>query len=57
MDPRFAAMFLLFAIGFVVFPVLVIRYRRLELRHRERMVAFDKGIPMPQETGEAAPTP
>ena len=29
MDPKFAAMFVLFAIGFVVFPTLVLRYRRL----------------------------
>jgi hypothetical protein len=56
MDPKFAAMFVLFAIAFVVFPTLVLRYRRLELRHQERMVAFDKGIPVPQETIGTPPT-
>jgi hypothetical protein len=56
MDPKFAAMFILFAIGFAVFPTLVLRYRRLELRHQERMVAFEKGIPVPAETIGAPPT-
>jgi hypothetical protein len=56
MDPKFAMMFALFAIAFVVFPTLVLRYRRLELRHQERMIAFDKGIPVPPETVGAPPT-
>ena len=47
MDPKSAALFVLFGLGLVVFPVLVLRYRRLELRHQERMVAFEKGVPVP----------
>ena len=49
MDPRAVAFILIFACGFVVLPALVLRYRRLELRHRERMVAFEKGIPIPPD--------
>jgi len=49
MDPKSAALFLIFACGLVVLPALVLRYRRLELRHQERMIAFDKGIPIPAD--------
>jgi hypothetical protein len=57
MDPRAVALILIFACAFVVMPSLVLRYRRLELRHRERMVAFDKGIPIPPDPPElSAPT-
>jgi len=53
MDPRAVVLLLIFACAFVVMPSLVLRYRRLELRHRERMVAFDKGIPIPPDPPEA----
>ena len=49
MDPKVVAFILIFACAFIVLPSLILRYRRLELRHQERMVAFDKGIPIPAD--------
>ena len=56
MDPKAVVFLVLFACAFVVMPSLVLRYRRLELRHRERMVAFDKGIPIPPDPPETGAT-
>lgn len=56
MDPKAVVFLFLFACAFVVMPSLILRYRRLELRHRERMVAFDKGIPIPPDPPETGAT-
>jgi hypothetical protein len=56
MDPKAAGFFVLFALFIVVFPTLVLRYRRLELRHQEKMAAFEKGAPVPLETADRPAT-
>jgi len=57
MNPQAVAFILIFACAFVVLPSLALRYKRLELRHKERMTAFEKGIPLPPDPVEAmAPT-
>jgi len=56
MDPKSAALFVLVILALIVVPTLILRYRRLDLRHRERMVAFDRGVPVPPETVGTPPT-
>jgi hypothetical protein len=36
---------------------LMLRYKRQELRHRERMAALEKGAPIPEEPPERPPVP
>ncbi len=36
---------------------LTLRYKRQELRHRERMTAIEKGAPIPEEPPERPPVP
>jgi hypothetical protein len=47
MNPLIAVFLLVVCLG-VVFPVMALRYRALELRHREKMEAFERGIPLPE---------
>jgi hypothetical protein len=44
------ALFFFFAIGLVgvIFYSLLLRYRRRELQHKERLAALEKGSPLPQ---------
>jgi hypothetical protein len=54
--PNAGAFFLIFIAAFVIMPILVVRYRRLELRHQERLIAMEKGAVLPPEPPEAVPT-
>ena len=44
--PEFFVFVLLFVVAFVI-PALVVRFKRDQLRHRERMVALEKGVALP----------
>ncbi|MGE5647171.1 MAG: DUF6249 domain-containing protein [Acidobacteriota bacterium] len=59
MDERFAFllffMTLLLSTVAVVFWSLLLRYRRRELQHKERMAAIEKGAALPALTDERAP--
>jgi hypothetical protein len=57
MGPEFILMLLvLSAVGTIIWS-LNIRYRRQELRHKERMAALEKGAELPAEPAERPPVP
>src|SRR5580658_7261803 len=52
----FLTITVLSAAGIIIW-ALNIRYRRQELRHKERMAALEKGAELPAEPAERPPTP
>ena len=52
--PEFFVFALVFAFAFL-FPALFLRYKREQLRHRERMAALEKGAELPPFPADASP--
>jgi hypothetical protein len=55
MRPEEVMTILILAVGAIIFYSLLLRYRRRELQHKERLAALDKGMPLP-ELQEERPT-
>jgi hypothetical protein len=53
--PQFVMLLLLMILGaLVLFGALYLRYKSKEMKHRERMAALEKGLPVPVSNGPVA---
>jgi hypothetical protein len=48
MQPEFVMVILILSVGAVIFYSLLMRYRKRELQHKERLAALEKGMPLPE---------
>lgn len=55
MGPEIPVFVIFFLLLSLIVGFLFLRYRRRELQHRERMVAMEKGAPLPDLVSEGAP--
>jgi hypothetical protein len=48
MQPEHVMTVLILSVGAVIFYSLLMRYRKRELQHKERLAALEKGLPLPE---------
>jgi uncharacterized membrane protein len=57
MGPEFVITMMVLSAAAIIIWSLVLRYKRQQLRHQERMAALEKGAELPAEPVEKAPAP
>jgi len=57
MAPEFVIMLMVLSAAAIIVWALVLRYKRHEMRHKERMTALEKGAELPAEPPEKPPVP
>jgi len=57
MGPEAVLLMMVAVAAVIIVWSLILRYKRQELRHRERLVALEKGAPLPEEPLERPPVP
>lgn len=57
MGPEVVIMLMVLSAAAIIVWALVLRYKRQEMRHKERMVAIEKGAELPAEPLERRPAP
>jgi len=57
LGPEFVITMMVLSAAAIIIWSLVLRYKRQQLRHQERMAAIEKGAELPAEPAEKAPAP
>jgi hypothetical protein len=57
MAPEFVIMLMTLSAAAIIVWALVLRYKRHEMRHKERMTAIEKGAELPAEPAQKPPVP
>ena len=57
MGPEFVITMMVLSAAAIIIWSLVLRYKRQQLRHQERMAAIEKGAELPAEPAERGPAP
>jgi hypothetical protein len=57
MAPEIPIIIMMLSAGAIIIWALVLRYKRQEMRHKERMTAIEKGAELPIEPAERPPAP
>jgi len=57
MGPEFVITMMVLSAAAIIIWSLVLRYKRQQLRHQERMAAIEKGAELPAERAEPSPAP